>query len=221
VSYGDLLFGSRCRAHVLASRGLEAGDVAALLVDLNAEAQGVSLVTTLLALWEAGAAVLPLNAEDPLERLVSLARAAGAGLVLAPGSVAAEAAALAAALGPQSDAESDAETGAETGAVILDSAGHLAAERAVAHQGVAARALPGARADGIAYIYFTSGTTGLPKAVPVSHGCLAAFCAGIAAAVPAGGADGAACEARVLSAASPLFDALFMIWRRALGRGAV
>jgi len=51
--------------------------------------------------------------------------------------------------------------------------------------------------------------------VPISHASLAAFCAAIPEAVPSGP------QSRVLSAASPLFDAIFMDIAASLAQGGL
>jgi len=98
ISYADLLSAARRRAHLLAAQGLKPGQVAALLVDLNAQGQGQDLITSLLAIWEAGATFLPLNADDPDARLQMLANDADIALILTPSAHLAKASALATAV---------------------------------------------------------------------------------------------------------------------------
>ena len=104
--------------------------------------RGVDLVVSLLGVWRAGAAYVPLDPEQPPARLTGLIRDAGARLVLA---------------GPALRSAVD-----EAGARRLDPA--ELPDTPEAHV-----PLPVQDPAGAAYAIFTSGSTGRPKAVVVTH----------------------------------------------------
>jgi amino acid adenylation domain-containing protein len=142
LSYGELDQRSDAIAAALRARGA-AGGVVALLLDRTPD-----LIAAVLGAFKAGAAYLPLNPDQPEERLAFQVQDAGAGLVLADAGSAAAAAAL--------------------GAEVLD-AGEAAATAADAGEAAA----PGH--DDVAYLIYTSGSTGVPKGVEVTHGNLANY----------------------------------------------
>ncbi|MEU4097599.1 amino acid adenylation domain-containing protein [Streptomyces sp. NPDC026673] len=148
------------------------GRVAAGLLDAGigpGDVVGVSvprdhyLPAVLLAVWRAGAAYLPLDADYPAERLAQLAADGGARAVLARGPVP-----------PSLPTPLDAD--------------ELAAH-------AVPRALPGARPEGLAYVLHTSGSSGRPKGVEVTHANLAAFVEGFRATPGIGPADSMAAVA--------------------------
>jgi amino acid adenylation domain-containing protein len=104
--------------------------------------RGVDLVVSLLGIWRAGAAYVPLDPAQPPARLTALIRDSGAGLVLA---------------GPELQ-HAVAEAGARrlTPGELPDAPPTDAP-------------LPSADPAGAAYAIFTSGSTGRPKAVVVTH----------------------------------------------------
>ncbi|MFJ8147806.1 amino acid adenylation domain-containing protein [Streptomyces sp. NPDC096048] len=124
-------------------RGLGAGPESVVGVGLE---RGVDLVVALLGVWKAGAAYLPLDPGQPPARLTGLVRAAGARVVLA---------------GP-----------------ALEDAVREAGARRTGSEEVPAE-LPdtapagGADPDGAAYTVFTSGSTGAPKGVVITHAGIA------------------------------------------------
>ena len=196
LSYGDLWSRSRGRARGLASCDVGPGDRVGVFVDLNAHDHGVDLIVTLLAIWQRGAAFVPLNSEDPADRLCALASDAGVCVVIAP--------------------EAHGSSAGALGRVyVFDSAATVALEAASAADDAAADGAVLWSGDQTAYIYYTSGTTGLPKPVVISHDALAAFTLAIGAPLGTGP------ETRVLSAASPLFDALFMDIAASLAQGGL
>ncbi|GAA2844544.1 non-ribosomal peptide synthetase [Nonomuraea rubra] len=118
------------------------------------------LPAVLLGVWRAGAAYLPLDPEYPAERLRLLAADAGARVVLTRGE-----AGLVMSPG---------------GTAVLDADRLAAGPRAD---------LPEVGPDDLAYVAYTSGSTGAPKGVEVTHGSLAALVAGTVSTLRLGPAD--------------------------------
>jgi amino acid adenylation domain-containing protein/thioester reductase-like protein len=115
--------------------------------------RSADVLATVLAIWKAGAAYLPLDPDDPAERLASVLHDARPVAVVTL-------AALAPRL-PKTHAE----------CVLLDDPGDDVAPAASPDDG-ALTPSPAAD-DDLAYVIFTSGSTGRPKGVAVSHGALA------------------------------------------------
>lgn len=124
-------------------RGLGAGPDSVVGVSLE---RGADLVVALLGVWKAGAAYLPLDPGQPPARLTGLVRASGAQVVLA---------------GP-----------ALEGAVRDAGARRVGPEEVPAGLPDTAPA-SGADPDGAAYTVFTSGSTGAPKCVVITHAGIA------------------------------------------------
>lgn len=138
VSYAELDAASGRLAARLLAEG--AGPESLVAVCLP---RGVDLVVTLLAVWRAGAAYVPLDRAHPDERLRWILADTGARLLVA-----------------------DAATGerlASTGVTTIAPSAALSGEPAPV-------ALDPAHA---AYVIYTSGSTGRPKGVLVSHGAIA------------------------------------------------
>ncbi|MFD5466132.1 amino acid adenylation domain-containing protein [Kitasatospora sp. NPDC127059] len=145
LSYGELDRASQRAAARLRGLGVGEGSVVAVCLDKSPE-----LITTLLAVWRAGAAYLPLDPGHPADRLAYQVADAGAALVVVderrplPAELPAPLVTL---------AELDGPAGG-------------------------AGPLPPADPDRPAYVIHTSGSTGRPKAVRVDHRNLAAATAG-------------------------------------------
>ncbi|HEX6039474.1 amino acid adenylation domain-containing protein, partial [Longimicrobium sp.] len=136
LTYAELDGRANRLAHHLAARGVRPGDRVALLLP-----RGTALVAAELAVLKAGAAYVPVNPDDPAERVAFLLADSGARAVLAPAGQAVPAVAGAARI--DADAVPD---------------------------GAAARPrTPAAGGEAAAYLMYTSGSTGEPKGVVIPH----------------------------------------------------
>ncbi|MEV0267845.1 amino acid adenylation domain-containing protein [Hamadaea sp. NPDC050747] len=104
LSYRDLDRRSDSLAKLLRSLGVRRGDVVGVCLPRSLE-----LVCTLLAILKAGAAYLPLDPEDPSNRLRSVVGQAGAGLVVARPDVAEKLAGEATIISPDEAGPEDVE----------------------------------------------------------------------------------------------------------------
>ncbi|WSP95911.1 amino acid adenylation domain-containing protein [Streptomyces sp. NBC_01233] len=187
VSYAELDARANRFAHYLLAQGVGAEALVGLCLP-----RGVDLIASILGVWKAGAAYLPLDSEYPAERLAYMIADSGASLVVGVNGTARELA------------------GPGVRAVALDDP-----EVADALAAVPASA-PGVDVTGdrLAYVIFTSGSTGRPKGVAVSHAGLANL---VTAQRERFAVDGAA---RMLQFASVSFDAAVSEVLVALGSGA-
>ncbi|MFC9249726.1 amino acid adenylation domain-containing protein, partial [Streptomyces sp. NPDC057136] len=141
LEYGDLQARANRLAHYLRGAGVGSESVVALCLP-----RGIDMVAAALAVWQAGAAYLPLDAEYPVERLEFMLADSGVQVLVCEGSAA---------------------EGLSADTVIrLDSP---AVVRALAELPSTAPEVT-TTADQLAYVIYTSGSTGRPKGVQVAHG---------------------------------------------------
>ncbi|MBV2155597.1 non-ribosomal peptide synthetase/type I polyketide synthase [Kitasatospora sp. SUK 42] len=145
MTYGELDQRSQRLAVKLRELGVGERSVVAVCLDKSPE-----LITTLLAIWRAGAAYLPLDPGHPVDRLAHQVSDAGAALVVV---------------------DERRPFTAELPAVPVT----LEELERPAHT---TGPLPAADPDRPAYVIHTSGSTGRPKGVRVDHRNLAAVTAG-------------------------------------------
>ena len=112
-----------------------------------ATARGIDWATAVVGILRAGAAYLPLDRDDPDERLRAMLYDAGGRAVICAPDDAARMERIVAGSGPEI-------------AVITTAAGR---------SGGAPLDVPGARPEQLAYVLFTSGSTGRPKGAMIEH----------------------------------------------------
>lgn len=142
LSYAALAAGSERLAQYLRGQGVRPGDAVALCME-----RSVGAVAAILAIVRAGAAYVPIDPADPPARRQRILADAGVRVLVTQRSLAASVA----------------------GAVAVP----IEIETAWSGEAVAtaapAPAPPSWPAESLAYIMFTSGTTGVPKGVCVTH----------------------------------------------------
>ncbi|WSG78897.1 amino acid adenylation domain-containing protein [Streptomyces sp. NBC_01727] len=140
VTYRELWDAAGSLAVRLREAGVRRGDVVGVGLP-----RGISAVMSMIAIWRAGAAYLPLDLEYPPSRLEFMLADTGARVVVADPSV--------------------MPSWLPGATVVVPPAGRPGAEPAPDWQ---------AGPDDVAYIIHTSGSTGTPKGVVVQHRALAA-----------------------------------------------
>jgi amino acid adenylation domain-containing protein len=145
LDYAALMRRASTIAAALLAAGVQSGDCVGVCLE-----RGPELPAALLAVWQAGAAYLPLDPEFPAERLHYTLDDAGAALVIAD------------------DGSAGKLTGNTCHVMRLD--GIDPESRADA------RAVP---PESPAYVIYTSGSTGRPKGVVIPHRALGNFLAGM------------------------------------------
>ncbi|MFJ6656762.1 amino acid adenylation domain-containing protein [Streptomyces sp. NPDC091377] len=187
LTYAELDLRANRLAHFLTGLGLRRESVVAVVLN-----RGVDLVTTLLAVAKTGAAYLPIDPRQPLERVSHMLADSGAAALLTTADLLDELPAhdlLALAVdSPQVRAEIDAQP--------------------------ATRPPHRPETGSLAYVIYTSGSTGRPKGVALTQAGVAALVATQAARLGVGPGS------RVLQFASIGFDAATWELLMALGTGA-
>lgn len=107
---------------------------------------------SLLAIWSAGAAYVPLNVNNPVDRNEQILKDADSGLILTSRPQSEWGSHLPAGLGPDRIVQTT-EIAPDEGPLPV----------------------PRVDPDDLAYLFFTSGSTGKPKGVPITHANLDAF----------------------------------------------
>lgn len=168
LTYKDLFRDAMRLAAALMHRGVQRGDRVAILSQRSSTAY-LSVLAALLA----GATYVPLNPRFPVERNRSILRLSGArALIVDQRNLGFAVASSDDSDGPQIILAPESRRGVET-SINLTSAEELPAIADADEMDL------GASGDALAYLLFTSGSTGVPKGVPISHGNLAAYVANI------------------------------------------
>jgi amino acid adenylation domain-containing protein len=144
LTYAELDARANQLAHALQARGASPEQVVAVALQRSER-----LVVTLLAIFKAGAAYLPLDPADPPERLARVLADSGAILLVTDA------------------ASASAFDGDATPRLDLDR------EETRIRQAAPDRPTPSARPDSLAYVLYTSGSTADPRGVLVEHRNLA------------------------------------------------
>jgi amino acid adenylation domain-containing protein len=136
ISYAQLNRRANQVAHTLIGMGVQTGDRVALCVE-----RGVAMAIGWLGIMKSGAAYVPIEPEQPAERIAYILADSGALCVL-----------------------TSAATGIGAAVPVHELDGPLFAGASVADP-----VLPGLGADAVAYVIYTSGSTGAAKGVMVEH----------------------------------------------------
>jgi amino acid adenylation domain-containing protein len=150
-SYAELVQSARGIAEALVAQGLERGDVVAV-----SGPRSFGLIASMLAALMSGGKLLTLDQHLPHERRQVMLRAAGATYLLWADQ-------------RQPEAERDSSL------ITLHIDPNSGLSDATAHAGQSGVMLPQIRPEDPAYIFFTSGTTGVPKGVLGWHNGLSHF----------------------------------------------
>ncbi|MEO3819137.1 amino acid adenylation domain-containing protein [Plantactinospora sp. B24E8] len=143
LTYADVDVGADRVARLLRAEGVRPGALVGVSLARSAE-----LVTTLLGIWRAGAAYVPLDPGHPPERAAWVLADTGAALLVTDGA-------------GVDGVRIVRPVPVGTGPAVADAAGNAPAVQ------------PGPHGDDVAYAIYTSGSTGRPKGVLISHAGIA------------------------------------------------
>ncbi|MET9550432.1 amino acid adenylation domain-containing protein [Streptomyces sp. NPDC006627] len=160
TSYGELDARANRIAHYLIGQGIGPETVVGLCLP-----RGTDMIAAILGVWKAGAAYLPIDPQQPTDRIAFMLRDSRAALALTTEEILDELPAGRSRLVAIDDTFVEMQLAAAT------------AER------------PGRSVDGrsLAYVIYTSGSTGQPKGVAVTHGGVANYVASVPGRVGFGG----------------------------------
>ncbi|MYT37360.1 non-ribosomal peptide synthase [Streptomyces sp. SID8356] len=164
LTYGELDTLADRLAHRLADAGAGPGVPVGVFLE-----RGPGLVTALLAVHRAGAVYLPLDPDYPPARIGHLLQDSGAGLIVSERAL----------TGRLAETVGGRASGART--LLLDD-DEVPRATGASRPGPPHRPRP----DELAYIFYTSGSTGQPKGVLVEHRSLTHFLAAMAGRLPIG-----------------------------------
>ncbi|MFD0689050.1 non-ribosomal peptide synthetase [Actinomadura fibrosa] len=189
VTYPELDERANRLARYLAAQGVGPESVVGVVME-----RGVELIVSLLAVWKAGGAHLPIDPGLPADRVAFMVRDAGVTCALATS-------ALAGKLPGELTGGLTIVLPWDVNVVVVDDPAVRGAVGELSGAGMAA----GASAGDLAYVMYTSGSTGVPKGVGVSHRDVAALVSDTF--------WGLSSDSRVLFHAPHAFDAsVYEVW---------
>ena len=169
LDYAGLWHRSGVIAGALARSGVRPGERVAVCLS-----RGIDLIPGMLAVLRVGAGYVPLDPGYPVARLEFMLRDCGARVLLADGSgpslPAAETIRVDRCVAPADSVGDSGGPVADSGGLVTDSGGPVS----VVGEPASVVGEPGhlATPDGLAYLIYSSGSTGVPKGVPTRHDAL-------------------------------------------------